>query len=534
MPDWLNRLITDISALWQKLPTSQKWLVGGLSSALFLGLIGLSLTLYIFPSGEFLASGLSPTEVAQFVRFFDEKGVRYSLRDNGTSIYVYQDPYALMAEYAYTGQKKPLGGYSQLLGPKWGESSEQFKEKSRVAHQEELEMGIVQGSDRIKTARVYITLGKDTLFRSTSMKPTASVKVGTGGMGLEKRHVEGIQWLVASSVAGLQPADVKVIDESNQVLSGYEELSDTEKISNEQFRAQKAYEEKLKREIASILDPVVGSNENYAITAIVNLDYDKKQMKETFIDTEEPLEVTIKTEEMTEENQPAGGIPGTDSNNAQSPMQAQQPGGQSKLTQESREVEKKPRLERETVKEEAPGDILSQYVSITVNQRQDAESAKLIPRAQEELAALEKQLKTAVGHIEDSTRFQFSFREVAFDTSAAAHAEAQARSRKTRQNVESAVFLVFAVLLVGLFFYFLHRVFSLQPAERERLEELTEGEVGPPSEELLTELGLRALGEIGDMAPEVKRSRMMHEQVENFAREHPDTASQIVKSWLSE
>ena len=533
MPEWFERLFADISGVWEKASSAQRWVIGGVVATLTAGLIGITMALYVFPSGELLATGLGPSELARYVKFLDENGTRYDIRDNGTSIYVYESAPKIKGQFAFSGDTKPLGGYGHLLGPNWGKTRDQFQETSLRAHAEELEMSIVQGSDRIEFAEVFLTRGEEGLFKTTGTKPTASVKIGTGGMGVERRHVQGIQWLVANAMPGLLPEDVKVMDESNEVLDGYEKKSETELVTSERRSAELALEEKLEKKLGTILNPLVGGVTNRSIAVVVKLDWDKKHIREKIIDTNEPLEAWVKTEEIEEKNQPVGGIPGTPSNNAGDTLTAAPAGGQvSSLMQTSSEISSEPRRTREETTEVAPGAILSQQVTVTINEKQVADGGTITyeARTPEQLEAIEEQLKVAVGHIENSTKYSFSFREVPFDTSARQIALAEARREKLVQNIESGVFLFFAVALIVVFFIFLKKVFSMKIEEVEEEEEME-----PISaEDTLAELGLRALGDEEGLSPEAKKSRMIREQVEVFTREHPEFASDIVKSWLSE
>jgi flagellar M-ring protein FliF len=533
MPEWFERLVSDITGVWEKSSTAYRWMLGGVTTALLAGLIGITMALYVFPSGELLATGLGPSELARYVRFLDENGTRYDIRENGTSIYVYDNAPKIKGQYAFSGEAKPLGGYGHLLGTNWGKTKDEFKETSLRAHSEELESSIVQGSDRIEFAEVFLTQGAEGLFKSSGTKPTASVKIGTGGMGVERRHVQGIQWLVANAMPGLLPEDVKVIDESNEVLAGYEKKSETELVTSERRSAELALEEKLEKKLGTILDPLVGGVGNRSIAVVVKLDWDKKQIREKIIDTNEPLEAWVKTEEIEEKNQPVGGIPGTPSNNAGDTLTATPGSGQvSSLMQNSSEITSEPRRTVESTTEVAPGAILSQQVTVTINEKQlaDGSEIRFEPRSAEEIEAIGEQLRVAVGHIENSTKYSFSFREVPFDTSARQIALGEARREKIIQNVESGVFLFFAVVLIGVFFIFLKKVFSIKGEEIEEEEEME-----PISaEETLAELGLRALGDEEGLSTEAKKSRMIREQVEVFTREHPEFASDIVKSWLSE
>lgn len=532
MPSWLERLFEDIRNLWQKLPSSQQWLVGGLAGALVLSLIAISLTMFLLPSGQFFMGELSTSQMGDVAGFLDERNVRYDVGEDGKSLYVFQDPKKLQFEYASARGTKTLGGNSILLGPNWSQTKEQFDETRLRALQEELETTI-EKADNIAWARVHLTKRERGLFPSGDTRAAASVSIKTHSGTPSRNEVEAIQWLVANSLPGLEPANVKVVGNGNRVLEGYTETTESEQVANEQRKAERELEVKKNERIAAILDPIVGGPQNYTSSVILNLDYDKLQIEETVLDTEAPLAVRIKTEESSEETSQAGGVPGTPENNPADRLGRNVEGGStSQTTEERNERDFRPRLEKKINRVVAPGAILSQHVSIAINQREilDGGTVTYQPRTPEELATLERQLKAAVGHIDASPEYQFVLSEIAFDNTSAVIAETSEKRDLLFRQLESATFLIFAVVLIAVFFYFLRKVF-VESAEEELVEEEVEL---PPSQLSLHELGLRDLTDSASLAPEDQKNKMLREQVEKFALEAPEATAQIVRNWLSE
>jgi flagellar M-ring protein FliF len=537
MPDWLGRLFNDIANVWEKATVAQRALAAGITIAILGALVVFAVGIYVWPSTQLLAGGLGPQELGHLKGWLDEKGVAYDLGEDGSSVYVYQNPVGVWADYAMNAEDKPLGGYSVLINGPISQTREQFNETRLRAHQEELELGIVQGSDRIRSAKVFITPAQNRTFKSDSTKPTASVKVITEGRALESRHVQGIQWLVANSVPGMNPADVKVMNEAHEVLSGYEELSPTEQLTNEQIRAETAWEKKLVDAVSPILNQVTGGPENFVVSALVKLNWDAIEVNETYIDVENSLDTHVKREESEEKNQPLGGIPGETSNNPQAPETVLSPGGQmSTSTMESSEIETVPRVKRETFRKVAPGEIVSQQVSIAIDQQTALVDGVLqsVPRGPEEFAKLEQQLQTAVGHIADSTKYFFSLQEYTFDRSAQSEQMAAMERESLMRNIESGIFLVFALILVAVFFYFLRKVFSIQPEEEEPVMVREEVVVPVSPEAALAEFGLRPIEEGESLEGDARKSKMMREQIEVYAQEHPASVAEILRAWISE
>ncbi|MCA9436007.1 MAG: flagellar M-ring protein FliF, partial [Candidatus Omnitrophica bacterium] len=392
MPSWLERLFEDIRNLWQKLPTSQKWLVGGVSAALLLLLVGVSMTTFVIPSSDYFMGDLSASQMSEATKFLDENNVTYDIGEDSSSIYVYGDADKLKYEYAAAKATKTLGGNRVLLGPNWSQTKEQFDELRLRALEEELAQTIEKGGN-IEWARVHLTRRQRALFPSGDTKATASVSIKSkSGGDISRNEVEGIQWLVANSLPGLEPVNVKVIGDRNQPLEGFAETSESEQVANEQRKAEKALEEKKNAMIARILDPVVGGPQNYTSSVILELDYDKLEIEETFVDTESPLAVKVRTEESSEETNQTGGVPGTESNNPADRLgQNVGTGTESQSSEELSEKEYRPRLERKQSRVVAPGAILSQHVSVVINEREVYEDGevKYEARTPEQLAKLE-------------------------------------------------------------------------------------------------------------------------------------------------
>jgi flagellar M-ring protein FliF len=530
MPDWLSNLLNDIRGIWEKLPTSQKWLVGGISTALLVGLIAITLALYAFPSPQLLVGDVPQGERGPIIRYLRDQGIRYEV-DNAGDIYVHGNAEDLYWDYAAQQPEGTLGGYSWLLDSNWGMTRDQFNEASLRAHQEVLAKAIVNGNPKILTAKVFLAPGEEGLFPSTSTKPTASVSVTTRG-NVERGIVEGIQVLVAGSMPGLEPQEVVVLGDGRP-LEGFHQQTETERLTTEQQRAQAVEEEKRRKAISRILDPIVGGTANYTSTVIVDLDFDQVEISEVVTDTQEPLEKKISTMETEETSRSGGAVPGTPPNLAGDTLGEDAGSGQvTESTQLTEEIEHTPRRVTETQKKLAPGKLLKQSVSITVNYKNDPSADEWVPRTAEEMTQLEQTLKAAVGHIEDSTAYTFALSQTTFDTTADRLVIAQARKESFRRNLESGAFLIAGLILIGVFFYFLKKVFSIPPEEREIL---VEEEVEPPPHEFsLSELGLRALGEVEGLAPDAQKSRMIREQIEEYATDNPEMVAGILKGWISE
>lgn len=538
MPDWLMKLQGDIARVWAQLSASQKWMVGGGAGVVFAGLLAITVAVYFLPSGELLYGGLDASSMGEVTSFLDQKGEKYTIRNGG--VYVSGDQYKLRSEFSIANRQKTLGGFGILKEYSWSRTGAEFKEIRLRALEEELATTIEKGSDTIDWARVQLTERDTRLFPSDETKPTASVKVNTRGRSLETESVQGIQWTVAHALPGLKPADVIVTDENSRVLPGFMEKSESELLTSEQRKMEEALRDRRIRACTAILDPVVGGSANYTVVAEVKVNYDKKAIKEKFVDAENPFEKRRRTEEVSDKNTETGGIPGTPSNNPDDSIgqgQGSSSGTNSEMTQETSEIDNEPRLVRETSTEVAPGEIEQQWVSIAVNYVPKVENGEktFVARTPEQMAELEKSLKAAAAHIESSTKYTFILTQVPFDRSAVDVAETEARWATIRENLESAAFLFAAILSIIVFFFFLKKIFTITAAEEEAAmaEELVPAGPRPP-EMGLRDFGLRAIGEVESLPPEEQKSRMIREEIETYAKGNPEEFVGILRNWLAE
>lgn len=128
----------------------------------------------------------------------------------------------------------------------------------------------LMGLREIKFARVHLMLRKSSLYSSQQENAKASVVLQLRpGMGLDRKQISGIQQLVASSVDGLQPEAVVVIDERGQPLNsqGYAAFDERWQISSR-------IESELQAKAQSVLDRVYGLN-NAQASVRVQMNFDR-------------------------------------------------------------------------------------------------------------------------------------------------------------------------------------------------------------------------------------------------------------------
>src|SRR5207237_4491534 len=109
----------------------------------------------------------------------------------------------------------------------------------------------------VQAARVHLVLPKDSLFQSAEDQTKASVILKLkNGRNLSEGAVQGIVNVVASSVKGLTPERVTLIDYRGKVLARPEAEG---ALSGQELGERQKLESELASKIVQILEPAVGT-----------------------------------------------------------------------------------------------------------------------------------------------------------------------------------------------------------------------------------------------------------------------------------
>jgi flagellar M-ring protein FliF len=129
----------------------------------------------------------------------------------------------------------------------------------------------IQGIDRIQAARVHLVLPERPLFSREAPEPSASIVVRVRG-SLEPQQVRAIRHLVASSVNGLKPNRVSIVDEAGQLLADGNGDSNMEGATGDERRA--GFEKRMRSQIEAIVSSVVGAG-RARVQLTADFDYNK-------------------------------------------------------------------------------------------------------------------------------------------------------------------------------------------------------------------------------------------------------------------
>jgi len=266
-----------------KLPFWQKGLIFG-SAALILG--GL---IYMLVAGTnsknyaVLYGDLNNTDAGKIVEKLKEKKIDYQFAENGSTILVDKEKlYDARLSLAAEGLPES-GSIGFELFDKTNLGMSEYVQKINYRRAQEGELArTILSLDQIKSVRVHIVIPDKALFEKDQKKPTAVVSLHfkNDKMG-QKINIEGIQNLVASSIEGMTPGDVNVIDSHGRILSvKANDRNSVAGISEFQMEQQLKFEQYLAGKVQSMLDNVIGGgNSEVRVNAL--LDFTQKAETKT-------------------------------------------------------------------------------------------------------------------------------------------------------------------------------------------------------------------------------------------------------------
>jgi flagellar M-ring protein FliF len=272
-----------------------------------------------------LFTGMAPEDAGAIVAKLKESGVEYKLAENGTSVLVPADKVdESRLELAAEGLPK-TGRIGFELFDKTNLSLTDFGEhvNYRRAVEGELEKTI-KSMNAIDQARVSVTFPKDSVFLDSREPAKASILVHLKpGMHLQPQNVVAITNLVASSVEGLTPDAVAVVDTQGNLLSRQRKPSiDGSDGAEATLDYKHQIEKDLTSKVEATLEPLLGDGK-FRVGVTVDCDFSTSEQTDEIYD---PSRSVIANSQKTEDlSQGAGvnGVPGTPSNLPRSQIRSQ-------------------------------------------------------------------------------------------------------------------------------------------------------------------------------------------------------------------
>lgn len=297
----------------------------GLSNLNLLRQIGLMLTLaasvaigfaiVMWMQGEDyrpLYGRMDNLDAANVVDVLEQNQISFKVDENSGAILVAsEDVHMARLKLAEFGlPSSPTQGF-ELMDKEQPLGTSQFVEGTRYQRSIEGELArTITSITSIRNARVHLAIPKKTVFVRDATNPTASVFVEVfAGRTVEAAQVKSIMNLVASSVPGMNMADVTVVDQHGNLLSTGDDNVEL-LLAAKQHQYSKEVENSVIKRINGILEPVVGGGK-FRAEVSADIDFTAiEQAAETF----NPDLPAIRSEQTLNETRRAGdvaaGIPG--------------------------------------------------------------------------------------------------------------------------------------------------------------------------------------------------------------------------------
>ncbi|MDQ1267054.1 MAG: flagellar M-ring protein FliF [Bacteroidota bacterium] len=399
-------LMDQMKGFFGRLTKIQKIIIG----TSIIGVIAALAVILFSTSGKeyaVLYKSLEEGDAGQIVAKLKEKVIDYKLEDNGSTILVEKEKvYDTRLSLASEGlPESGVVGYELFDKTNLGMS--EFVQKLNFRRALEGELSRTVGSmDEVKKARVHIVIPEKALFEKDQKTPTASVTLKLkSGRSISKISIEGIQNLIASSIEGLQPEHVTIVDQRGKVISPppLDEQS-VAGLTSMQYEQQRKVEQYLSSKVQTLLDGVLGTGNS---EVRVNSELDFTQIEKTVTDFDPERQVVRSEQQIAETSKSADSLsyPYVNMDKNQSNVISNY--------EISKSVEKIVQGVG-VVKRLSIAALINGTVKVT--EKDGSKSLEYIPRSDKEIQKLTEIVKNAVG-FDPSRNDQVSVMEFPFDTS---------------------------------------------------------------------------------------------------------------------
>lgn len=292
----------------------------GLAAA---GLVAVAATLLLWSQqGNFamLFGGLAEKDAGSVTTQLEQLGVPYKLSGAGTIMVPADQVLGLRMKLAQLNLPRGTTSGNELLDvSQFGTTPSKERSTLNRALQGELERSVM-ALDAVQSARVHLSVPPATAFFHDQPKPSASVLLTLhAGRTLDRNQIAGIVFLVVRAVAGMNPREVAVLDQSGALLSTQAgQGGEQGGLDGQQLQHVRQIETQLVKRLHEILEPTVG-RDNLRATVTAEVDFNQlESTSEEYKPNQKPDAAAVRSSRSTESNGAtpgtASGIPGAASN----------------------------------------------------------------------------------------------------------------------------------------------------------------------------------------------------------------------------
>jgi flagellar M-ring protein FliF len=522
MREYAAKAKEQLQALWFSLSKWQRISIVVAAVAVSGGILTLALVMGR-TSYEPVFTGLEARDQNAVIEYLKEQKIPYRTDSSSNSILVptanvYESRIALADKGIPTGG---IVGFERFDNTRIGRTSFQEKIDYYRALEGELARTIL-AMNAISSARVSIVVPESKLFLEQQRPSTAAVLLKLRpGADFDQAQARAVVHLIASSVEGLTPDNVTLVDADGQIP--FDDILDdtlTIQAGNQlvlkQRQFEKQYEAELERKLKDMLGKVYGPG-RVAAAVRIELDFDKKQdSKRTVFTLPDKNHGPIQSEQNTEESYtgPAGiagsGVPGT-TTNIPGYVVNTGTGNENATYDRSDNVTNYDNSTHESSTVETQGKIKRMTATVLIDGTLE----------QPEIDSWRGAVATAIG-ADDERGDGISIMVMPFDTSMAdAYAARVAAERRRRMVVGiSSLFVLLASAMILAVLWLRKRKSAAVFRSAQGAEDAV------PS--------LRELLENPDLMTSQGELSVLEEQLRNYAMNNPEELANLIKNWVVE
>jgi flagellar M-ring protein FliF len=420
-----QQLLSRLRALTSSFTTGQLLTLGG-SFVLVVGIVAGSAYWLNAPTYSLLFADMDPESAGQIVTELKNRNVPFQLDAGGRGIRVPDDRVDEL-RLELSSQNLPASGrigFEIFDRTQFGATQFLEQVNYRRALEGEIARTIATIAE-VSSARVHIAMGKDSLFGDPRPAKASVVLKLRGSRPPSAGTINGIGNLVASSVEGLRPEAVVILDSYGRPLARPED-DENDPLGTARMERQKKLETEMAARVVALLEPVVGPD-RVRVNVAMKLDPTSSEETEERWD---PNTVVRSKQTTADQSMGAGNaaIAGARGNMPEPPPDANQPSRaaqQASLTgpSSSRSAEttnfEVSRTTRHVI--QPPGDLARLSVAVILDDDQAPKpgedgSVTLVrkPRTREELQKIQGLVAAAVG-LEPDRGDRLTVENVSFD-----------------------------------------------------------------------------------------------------------------------
>ena len=308
--DALTPFLDQIKGVWNDASSAARVGLSALAAACVAIVVGVGMW-SSQPEYVPLANGLTPTKAKQLADRLDAEQISYELTPSGAGVAVDSSQWA-RARMLTADLTDDVGGNQITLDtPLLGDPS--LNHFRLLRHKEAQLAASISRIQGVKTATVHISQPESSPFFGEQEPTTASVVLTLEKQNFQRSQAGAIVAMLATSVEGLNPEDVNVVDTRGRLLYTYQSGPANE--LNDQFEFRQRLQMELATKAQRLLAEMLGHGKS-SVQITADVDFTQTERTETTYNPELKVKKREKTTSITRSglSKASGGVAGIAAN----------------------------------------------------------------------------------------------------------------------------------------------------------------------------------------------------------------------------